>query len=85
MQRICRYPLLFKELAKNSIHSKSQYEKVSKVVKIFEGIIFQINESKRMKERIQRVVQIESNLIDIPEVRTKNFSNIIILKEENSN
>jgi len=63
VQRICKYPLLFKELARNTPEDHSDYISIMDAKKKIEDIVNYINEGQRKYESQQRIVAIQ-NIID---------------------
>jgi len=62
IQRICKYPLLFKELVNNTPASHPDYPKLVEVKKKIEEIVIDINEAKRRTEVQQRILSIQNNV-----------------------
>lgn len=65
VQRICKYPLLLRELLKNTDDSHPDKESLQKALKAIENIVISINESKKIKDNKFRLQEIEKNLDDV--------------------
>lgn len=74
IQRICKYPLLLKELLKHTPDDHPDYEYLSKSCQSIEEIVKKINERKREKDNSFKINEIAENLIGA-EVK-KNYSKI---------
>jgi len=62
VQRICKYPLLFRELKKNTPKDHPEYEQVERVEAKLEEVATHVNERKRLAENHNKIVKIQSQL-----------------------
>jgi hypothetical protein len=63
VQRICKYPLLFKEMAKNSRTTDMEYESLLKAQRAAEAITNDVNELKRLSENMSQLIQLQSTIL----------------------
>jgi len=73
IQRICKYPLLFRELLKNTPTDHIDFPNIESCLKKLTDVAEYINEMKRSSESIAKMVEIQDNLTDTP----KGFTIII--------
>jgi len=66
IQRICKYPLLFKELLKNTSPDHIDYPNIENCLKKLTEVAEYVNEMKRSSESIAKMVEIQENLTDTP-------------------
>ncbi|KAL6042510.1 histone H3 domain-containing protein [Balamuthia mandrillaris] len=66
VQRICKYPLLFKEVIRNTDESDPDYAKLTEVMDKLGEVAEHVNESKRNAENLQIVMQIAQEITDVP-------------------
>ena len=62
MQRICKYPLLFKELMKATQTSHPDYENIKKAFTEMSNMLQQINEATKEAENLRKLSEIENSL-----------------------
>jgi len=62
IQRICKYPLLLRELIKQTDSSHPDYEKLKESFEKVEDIVTTINEKKRESEMSQKMYELSQNL-----------------------
>ncbi|XP_013991096.2 phosphatidylinositol 3,4,5-trisphosphate-dependent Rac exchanger 1 protein isoform X1 [Salmo salar] len=73
IQRICKYPLLLKELLKRTPKKHADYPAVEEALQAMKAVCSNINETKRQMEKLEALEQLQShiegwegtNLIDI--------------------
>jgi len=61
LQRICRYPLLLKEVLKNTHSKHSDREDLKKALVKVESVVKEVNEAKRLAENLSQIVEIQNN------------------------
>jgi len=66
IQRICKYPLLFKELMKFTPKEHSDYDNIENCYKKVQEVANYVNEKKRTAESLQKMLEIQDNLLDAP-------------------
>jgi len=66
VQKICKYPLLFKELLKNTPSQHPDYENISLCLKRVEEVAEYVNERKRASENMHKMLDISEHLTDVP-------------------
>jgi len=60
VQRICKYPLFFRELLKNiEDHNSKAYQRLSEASVKLEEVVEKVNEGRRIAESMQRTLEIE--------------------------
>eukprot|EP01114_Cavostelium_apophysatum_P002752 TRINITY_DN1243_c0_g1_i1.p1 TRINITY_DN1243_c0_g1~~TRINITY_DN1243_c0_g1_i1.p1 ORF type:complete len:1135 (-),score=369.28 TRINITY_DN1243_c0_g1_i1:198-3602(-) len=65
IQRICKYPLLFRELIKQiDPADQERFQTLVNCMKKIEQVTEYINEGKRLAEKLQRIVEIQNSIID---------------------
>ncbi|TPX72929.1 hypothetical protein SpCBS45565_g00028 [Spizellomyces sp. 'palustris'] len=64
VQRICKYPLLIKEILKNTEESSPDHALLKEAVERIQGIISIVNEGARQADGVRRVVDIQNNFTD---------------------
>eukprot|EP01090_Pellita_catalonica_P022346 TRINITY_DN8650_c0_g1_i2.p1 TRINITY_DN8650_c0_g1~~TRINITY_DN8650_c0_g1_i2.p1 ORF type:complete len:173 (+),score=18.05 TRINITY_DN8650_c0_g1_i2:44-562(+) len=74
IQRICKYPLLFKELLRSTKPQHPDFQILTKCKEKLEKVAMHINVSKSLAENIQRLIQIETSIAGLPKVRCLFFS-----------
>eukprot|EP01114_Cavostelium_apophysatum_P008988 TRINITY_DN2205_c0_g1_i1.p1 TRINITY_DN2205_c0_g1~~TRINITY_DN2205_c0_g1_i1.p1 ORF type:complete len:259 (+),score=60.15 TRINITY_DN2205_c0_g1_i1:80-856(+) len=62
VQRLCKYPILFMELVKNTPAEHPDRRKLGEVQKKFEEIVAHVNEAQRMFEVQKRILSIQNNV-----------------------
>ncbi len=62
VQRICRYPLLFGEVLKNTLPTDPEYERIREAQDLLENVTQWINEQKRKEFNEQRLHELEAQL-----------------------
>eukprot|EP01119_Soliformovum_irregulare_P014807 TRINITY_DN4086_c0_g1_i3.p1 TRINITY_DN4086_c0_g1~~TRINITY_DN4086_c0_g1_i3.p1 ORF type:complete len:539 (+),score=149.13 TRINITY_DN4086_c0_g1_i3:189-1805(+) len=63
IQRICKYPILFRELLKNcNSESEQDYSNLVSALKRIEEVTVYINEGQRLFEKNQRLIDIQNSL-----------------------
>jgi len=62
VQRICKYPLLIKELVKVTPEDHPDYKDLMHAQNQIEKVVSYINEGKRLTEVLQKVVSIQNNV-----------------------
>jgi hypothetical protein len=72
IQRICKYPLLLKELLAHSPDSHPDYESLRSAIIELETVTTSVNEGKRQSENQQRVLEV-ANVVQGIEVRLEHF------------
>jgi len=63
IQRICKYPLLMKELLKQTDPSHEEYQQTKDALQALEDLLSQINEKKRDAESVQKVIELTKLLV----------------------
>eukprot|EP01087_Luapelamoeba_hula_P007747 TRINITY_DN1900_c1_g2_i2.p1 TRINITY_DN1900_c1_g2~~TRINITY_DN1900_c1_g2_i2.p1 ORF type:complete len:526 (+),score=103.43 TRINITY_DN1900_c1_g2_i2:149-1726(+) len=66
VQRICKYPLLFRELLRNTAETHKERAMLIEVQEKLEAVAAHVNESKRNAENLQEVLNIANQLDDVP-------------------
>jgi len=69
VQRICKYPLLFKDLLHHTPRDHVDYENIEQCEKKVHDVAVYVNERKRASENFQKMLLIQEGLTDAP----KNF------------
>ncbi|KND01548.1 uncharacterized protein SPPG_03349 [Spizellomyces punctatus DAOM BR117] len=64
VQRICKYPLLIKEILKNTEESSADHGLLKEAAERIQGIISIVNEGARQADGVRRVVDIQNNFTD---------------------
>lgn len=62
IQRICKYPLFFRELLKHLPPEDESRQTVQKTLSKIEEVTTYINEGKRLAEKLQRIVDIQASI-----------------------
>jgi hypothetical protein len=62
VQRLCKYPLLFKELLRNTAEDDPDFPHVQNVYNLMSDVASHANEVKREAERVQKLSDIEKNI-----------------------
>jgi len=73
VQKICKYPLIFKELLKQTPPRHPDYDNILQCYKKVEEIADYVNEKKRASENTQKMLEISEHLTDVP----KQFSLLV--------
>lgn len=67
IQRICKYPLLFRELERSTAEADADRPKVQELVRTLEAVVQFVNDSRKQFEAVKRVIEVEQMLSDLPE------------------
>nr|XP_033819761.1 phosphatidylinositol 3,4,5-trisphosphate-dependent Rac exchanger 1 protein isoform X2 [Geotrypetes seraphini] len=62
IQRICKYPLLLKELAKRTPGKHADYQPVQSALQAMKTVCTNINETKRQMEKLEALEQLQSHI-----------------------
>ncbi|KAH0619135.1 hypothetical protein JD844_018831 [Phrynosoma platyrhinos] len=62
IQRICKYPLLLKELAKRTPTKHPDYQAVQNALQAMKTVCTNINETKRQMEKLEALEQLQSHI-----------------------
>uniref|UniRef100_A0A8C7Z4X5 Phosphatidylinositol-3,4,5-trisphosphate-dependent Rac exchange factor 1 n=1 Tax=Oryzias sinensis TaxID=183150 RepID=A0A8C7Z4X5_9TELE len=62
IQRICKYPLLLKELLKRTPKSHADYPAVQEALQAMKAVCSNINETKRQMEKLEALEQLQSHI-----------------------
>mmetsp|Transcript_19293 Transcript_19293/g.49043 ORF Transcript_19293/g.49043 Transcript_19293/m.49043 type:complete len:549 (+) Transcript_19293:249-1895(+) len=62
VQRICRYPMLLKEIKKYSEESSAEYASLCEAMQRLQAIVNAIDETAQMQERTEKLVEIMTSL-----------------------
>ncbi|XP_063002021.1 phosphatidylinositol 3,4,5-trisphosphate-dependent Rac exchanger 1 protein isoform X1 [Elgaria multicarinata webbii] len=62
IQRICKYPLLLKELAKRTPAKHPDYQAVQYALQAMKAVCININETKRQMEKLEALEQLQSHI-----------------------
>ncbi|KAL7884930.1 hypothetical protein AOLI_G00077000 [Acnodon oligacanthus] len=62
IQRICKYPLLLKELLKRTPKKHADYPTVEKALQAMKEVCSNINETKRQMEKLEALEQLQSHI-----------------------
>ncbi len=62
IKRICKYPILFRELIKNIDFEDQRYSKLIDVLNQVEKVTESVNEGQRFAEQNQRILEIQNNM-----------------------
>ncbi|XP_029467249.1 phosphatidylinositol 3,4,5-trisphosphate-dependent Rac exchanger 1 protein isoform X2 [Rhinatrema bivittatum] len=62
IQRICKYPLLLKELAKRTPSKHADYHPVQSALQAMKTVCTNINETKRQMEKLEALEQLQSHI-----------------------
>ncbi|XP_033009397.1 phosphatidylinositol 3,4,5-trisphosphate-dependent Rac exchanger 1 protein [Lacerta agilis] len=62
IQRICKYPLLLKELAKRTPSKHADYQAVQNALQAMKAVCTNINETKRQMEKLEALEQLQSHI-----------------------
>eukprot|EP01102_Stenamoeba_stenopodia_P002108 TRINITY_DN11872_c0_g1_i1.p1 TRINITY_DN11872_c0_g1~~TRINITY_DN11872_c0_g1_i1.p1 ORF type:complete len:1388 (+),score=341.30 TRINITY_DN11872_c0_g1_i1:151-4314(+) len=60
VQRICKYPLLFRDLLRNTADDHPDFAPVTSALTQIEAVVDYVNEAKRTAEQLQKIVDIQS-------------------------
>lgn len=63
MQRICKYPLLFKELLKHTGPDHPDYSNLNSAFEVMTKLVESINATSRESENIRKIIEIENSLV----------------------
>jgi len=63
MQRVCKYPLLLRELLKNTPEYHCDYKAISKALEMISATVSVINDSKKILEESNALLEIQSMII----------------------
>lgn len=63
-QRICKYPLLLRELLANTPRDHPDYKPLQEAMAKVELIVSSINESSRAAENVRQIIQIQARIMD---------------------
>lgn len=64
VQRVCKYPLLFKELLKNTPPEHVDYANIENCLKKVHEVAEYVNEKQRTIESLHKMLMIQENLVD---------------------
>eukprot|EP00026_Physarum_polycephalum_P001396 Phypoly_transcript_01397.p1 GENE.Phypoly_transcript_01397~~Phypoly_transcript_01397.p1 ORF type:complete len:783 (-),score=112.44 Phypoly_transcript_01397:102-2450(-) len=67
IQRICKYPLLFRELERNSTPNSEEWTMFHELVHTLDGVVQHVNEARKQFESVKRVIEVENMISDLPE------------------
>ncbi|KAJ8369642.1 hypothetical protein SKAU_G00096700 [Synaphobranchus kaupii] len=62
IQRICKYPLLLKELLKRTAKKHADYPAVEEALQAMKAVCSNINETKRQMEKLEALEQLQSHI-----------------------
>src|SRR3990167_7616875 len=62
IQRICKYPLLLKDLLKHTPSAHSDYEKLESALQKIECVVSYDNERKRIAENLQKIIDVKDQI-----------------------
>ncbi|XP_062316534.1 phosphatidylinositol 3,4,5-trisphosphate-dependent Rac exchanger 1 protein [Osmerus eperlanus] len=62
IQRICKYPLLLKELLKRTPKKHPDYPAVEEALQVMKAVCSNINETKRQMEKLEALEQLQSHI-----------------------
>uniref|UniRef100_A0A8C6NNK8 Phosphatidylinositol-3,4,5-trisphosphate dependent Rac exchange factor 1 n=1 Tax=Nothobranchius furzeri TaxID=105023 RepID=A0A8C6NNK8_NOTFU len=62
IQRICKYPLLLKELLKRTPKKHTDYPAVEEALQLMKAVCSNINETKRQMEKLEALEQLQSHI-----------------------
>eukprot|EP01114_Cavostelium_apophysatum_P015535 TRINITY_DN4249_c0_g1_i1.p1 TRINITY_DN4249_c0_g1~~TRINITY_DN4249_c0_g1_i1.p1 ORF type:complete len:916 (+),score=312.20 TRINITY_DN4249_c0_g1_i1:107-2854(+) len=66
VQRICKYPLLFRELIKHTPRDHVDYPNIELCLSKVQEVAEYVNEKQRSAESIKKMVELQDNLVDPP-------------------
>ncbi|KAJ3103434.1 hypothetical protein HDU97_010180 [Phlyctochytrium planicorne] len=72
LQRICKYPLLLKEILKHTEESHRDYTVLKEAMERLQGIIAQVNDGARAAEGVRKIVEIQTTFIEKINIVTPN-------------
>jgi len=67
IQRICKYPILFRELLKNTPPGHPEFQKVLNASDKIDQVVSYINENKKVVDNLEALAQIQSKVENIPD------------------
>jgi len=67
IQRICKYPLLFRELSRHTPDQDTDQPMFKELVRTLDGIVQHVNDARKQFEAVKRVIEVENMLCDLPE------------------
>jgi hypothetical protein len=70
IQRICKYPLLLKDLLKHTDEDHPDYENLRKAQVKIEAVVEYVNERKRLAENLQKILDVQKQIDSSGEVRS---------------
>eukprot|EP00007_Cunea_sp_BSH-02190019_P004479 CAMPEP_0174238998 /NCGR_PEP_ID=MMETSP0417-20130205/13156_1 /TAXON_ID=242541 /ORGANISM="Mayorella sp, Strain BSH-02190019" /LENGTH=564 /DNA_ID=CAMNT_0015317893 /DNA_START=138 /DNA_END=1829 /DNA_ORIENTATION=+ len=65
IQRLCKYPLLLRELLKYTDESNPDYDTIQEAKQKIDEVVDYVNEGKRVAERQNRIVEIQNAMTDL--------------------
>eukprot|EP01101_Sappina_pedata_P003320 TRINITY_DN1355_c0_g1_i1.p1 TRINITY_DN1355_c0_g1~~TRINITY_DN1355_c0_g1_i1.p1 ORF type:complete len:825 (+),score=209.97 TRINITY_DN1355_c0_g1_i1:388-2862(+) len=68
VQRVCKYPLLLKELYRSTNPTEIDYAPLSSAFNVMEAVTNDVNELKRISENMNKLKQIQSTLTGFPDL-----------------
>ena len=68
IQRICKYPLLLRDLLKSTEESHPDHENLVKSLQKIEEVVAYVNDRKRLAENLQKILDVQKQ-IESTEVR----------------
>lgn len=68
VQRICKYPLFFRELLSNIPENTEAHRKVQEASEIIGEVVNHVNEERRRSENVLRMIEIERTTNGLPHV-----------------
>eukprot|EP01094_Clydonella_sp_ATCC50884_P015859 TRINITY_DN2652_c1_g2_i1.p1 TRINITY_DN2652_c1_g2~~TRINITY_DN2652_c1_g2_i1.p1 ORF type:complete len:627 (+),score=159.62 TRINITY_DN2652_c1_g2_i1:1-1881(+) len=64
IQRICKYPLLLRDLIKNTAETHPDWDNLQQAFEKIETVVDYVNERKRLAENLQRTMDIQTNIVE---------------------
>ncbi|KAJ3333516.1 hypothetical protein HDU76_007282 [Blyttiomyces sp. JEL0837] len=64
VQRICKYPLILKEIIKSTDEDHKDYAVLKEALDSIQAIITQVNDGARAADGVRKIVDIQSNFVD---------------------
>lgn len=62
IQRICKYPLLLRDLLKNTLTDHEDYDNLVNALAKITEVVDYVNEKKRLAENLQKIIDVQSQI-----------------------
>jgi len=82
VQRLCKYPLLFRELIKNTPEDSPEYAQLANILKKISESVDYVNERTRQVENQQKIIEISNSLENAEEIELVTPSRRFVAQHE---